>query len=169
MIGVGRRTSLGRPKVFAWSRGARPGATSLLDAQRPALIHLTLQALLRCIRLFSSDHLDETKPTALAAVGVAHDIALLDLAILLEQASDLVLSETRVNAGDEEVRSGVRCVSTAAVGGWTTIAQVRRGALFARFTLAAYRSSRPFTGSSRTLTSPSRSPTGERERSRGGG
>jgi len=34
---------------------------------------------------------------------ITHNVALLHVAVLLEQARDLALGETRVNAGDEEV------------------------------------------------------------------
>jgi hypothetical protein len=40
-------------------------------------------------------------------VGVKHDLALLDLTVLLEQASDLGLGKTGVDTGDEKVGSGV--------------------------------------------------------------
>lgn len=40
-------------------------------------------------------------------MGVKHDLALLDLTVLLEQAGDLGLGKTGVDAGDEKVGSGV--------------------------------------------------------------
>jgi hypothetical protein len=40
-------------------------------------------------------------------VGVLHDLALLDLAVLLEEASDLRLLQARVDAGHEEVGARV--------------------------------------------------------------
>jgi hypothetical protein len=40
-------------------------------------------------------------------VGVLHDLALLDLAVLLEEASDLRLLQARVDAGHEEVGTRV--------------------------------------------------------------
>jgi len=40
-------------------------------------------------------------------VGILHDLALLDLAVLLKEAADLGLLEARVDAGDEEVGAGV--------------------------------------------------------------
>jgi hypothetical protein len=40
-------------------------------------------------------------------VGIAHDLALLDLAVLLEEASDLLLSQLGVDARDEEVGTGI--------------------------------------------------------------
>lgn len=62
---MGGRTSLRGAKVFAGSRSAGTGATSLLDAQRPALVDLALQTIFSCIRLFCRDHLDEAETTAL--------------------------------------------------------------------------------------------------------
>jgi hypothetical protein len=40
-------------------------------------------------------------------VGVLHDLALLDLAVFLKEAGDLGLLQARVDAGDEEVGTGV--------------------------------------------------------------
>jgi hypothetical protein len=45
-----------------------------------------LQGLLGSVRLIRRDHLDEAEATALAGVRILHDIAFLDLAILLEEA-----------------------------------------------------------------------------------
>jgi hypothetical protein len=53
----------------------------------------TLQALFGRISLISRDHLDETKAPRLLSVRIAHDVALLDLAVLLEETCDLLLSE----------------------------------------------------------------------------
>lgn len=43
-------------------------------------------------------------------MGIAHDVALLDLSILLKEAGDLFLAESWMNAGDEEVGSSVHGV-----------------------------------------------------------
>jgi hypothetical protein len=51
-------------------------------------------------------------------VWVPHDVALLHDAILGEQISDLLLAETWVDAGDEEVGSWVDCVLVVAVLAW---------------------------------------------------
>lgn len=64
---------------------------------------LTLQTLLGGICLLSGDHLYEAKATRLLGVGVAHDVALLDFTVLLEQTCDLLLAQGGVDAGDEEV------------------------------------------------------------------
>jgi hypothetical protein len=40
-------------------------------------------------------------------VGIAHNVALLDLAILLEEASNLVFSQRGVDTSDEQVGSFV--------------------------------------------------------------
>ena len=40
-------------------------------------------------------------------MGVLHDLALLNLAILLEEAGDLSLGKFGVDTGDKEVRTGI--------------------------------------------------------------
>jgi len=40
-------------------------------------------------------------------VGVPHDVALLDVTVLLEETGDLLLSETRMYACDEKIRAWV--------------------------------------------------------------
>ena len=62
-----------------------------------------LQALLGSVCLVGGDHLDEAKPTRLLGVRVAHDVALLDLAILLEEASNLFFGQRGVDTSDEQV------------------------------------------------------------------
>jgi hypothetical protein len=66
-----------------------------------------LKAIFCGVSLIRGDHLDETKATRLLAVGIAHDLAFLDLAVFLEQPGDLSLSEFRVNAGHEEIRARI--------------------------------------------------------------
>lgn len=102
-----RLTTLGRTKVLA--RGGRTGSgtTGLLNAESAALDDLALETILGGVGHVGSDHLDEAEATRLPGVGVLHDLALLDLAILLEEAGDLGLLETGVDAGDEEVGAGV--------------------------------------------------------------
>jgi hypothetical protein len=68
---------------------------------------LTLEALLSCISLVRGDHLDETEATRLLCVRVAHNVTLLDLAILLEETGDLLLGERGMDASDEEVGARV--------------------------------------------------------------
>ena len=110
--------SLGRAEVFAGGRSTRARATSLLNAQSAAFNDLALKALLGGISLLSSDHLDEAEATGLLGVGVKHDLALLDVAILLKEASNLLLGETRVDTGHKEVGSGV---DGSIISGWATI------------------------------------------------
>lgn len=64
-----------------------------------------LQALLGSVCLVGGDHLDEAKTTRLLGVRIAHDVALLDLAILLEEASNLFFGQGGVDASDEQVGS----------------------------------------------------------------
>jgi hypothetical protein len=99
--------SLRWAEVLARGRSTRAGATSLLDAQSSAFNNLALKALLGGISLLSSDHLDETEAPGLLGVGIEHDLALLDIAILLKETSNLLLRETRVDTSHEEVRSRV--------------------------------------------------------------
>lgn len=73
-------------------------------------MNFTLQALLCGVGLVRGDHLDEAKATGLLGVRVAHDVALLNLAILLEQAADFFLRQARVDASHEEVRARVAAV-----------------------------------------------------------
>ena len=103
----GKLTTLGRAKVLARSRGAGANATCLLDVKGAALNDFAAQAFYGGVGHVGSDHLDKAKATRLAGVGILHDLALLDLAVLLKETGDLRLLETRVDAGDEEVRAGV--------------------------------------------------------------
>ena len=100
-------TSLGRAEVLARGRGSGSGATSLLNAQSAALVDFALETRLGSVGLLASDHVDETEAARLAGVGVAHNAASLDITVLLEQATDLLLSQTGVDAGNEKVGAGV--------------------------------------------------------------
>lgn len=111
------RTSLGGAKVFAGSRSARTGTAGLLDAERAAVDGLALETVLGSVGLVGCDHFDETEATRLLAVGVAHDLALLDLAVLLEHARHLGLGQTGVDTGHEEVRAGVNCTVIIDIAG----------------------------------------------------
>jgi hypothetical protein len=93
--------SLRWTKVLAGSRSTRAGTTGLLDAQGSAFNDLTLKTLLGRISLLSGDHLDETESTGLLGVRVKHDLALLDVAVLLKETSNLLLGETRVDTSHE--------------------------------------------------------------------
>lgn len=64
---------------------------------------LALETLFSCVGLVGGDHLDEAEAARLLGVRVAHDVALLDLAVLLEEARNLLLRERRVNTRDEQV------------------------------------------------------------------
>ena len=101
--------SLRWSKVLARGWGTRAGTTSLLDAQGTAFNNLTLKTILGGIGLLSGHHLDEAKATRLLAVGVKHDLALLDITVFLKETSDLLLGKTRVDTGDEEVGAWVDC------------------------------------------------------------
>jgi hypothetical protein len=77
-----------------------------------------LKTFLGSISLLSSDHLHEAETTRLFGVGIKHDLALLDITVFLEEAGNFSLSETRVNAGDEQVGAWV---DSAIILGRTTI------------------------------------------------
>lgn len=109
----GARLSLGRSKVLAGCRGTRTGSACLLDAQGTALNLLALQALLSGLGLIGCDHLDKAKSTRLLCVGVAHDLAFFNVAILLEHLGDLSFGQLGVDAGNEKV--GARVDSTVVV------------------------------------------------------
>jgi hypothetical protein len=100
-------TAFGGTEVLSGSRSARTSTASLLDAESTALNHLTLKTLLGGISLVRGDHLDEAEATRLSSVGIFHDLALLDLTVLLKEAGNLCLLEARVDTGDEEVRARV--------------------------------------------------------------
>ena len=68
---------------------------------------LSLKSVLSCIRLFRSHHLHESEATALTSMWITHNVALLDHAVLLEQARDLIFRQTWVNTSDEEVGTRV--------------------------------------------------------------
>ena len=100
-------TSLGRSEVLSRSWSPGPGASSLLNAESTTLELLALESFLGGIGLFRGSHLDKAKTARFFGVRVAHDLALLDLAILLEETVDFGLSQFGMNAGDEQVRTGV--------------------------------------------------------------
>lgn len=127
----GWRTSLGWSKVFARRRGAGTSATRLLDAQSAALDDFALQSFLCGVGFLRAHHVHESETTALAAVGIAHDVAFLNRTILLEQARDLVFAQLGVDAGHEEVRSGVGGLVVGIVLG-RVIAAPRRVSILVR-------------------------------------
>jgi len=124
-----------RTEVFARSGCSWSGSAGLLDAQSPILMDFALKTFLGGISHVRSHHLDEAEASGLPSVRVAHDIALLDVAILLEQTSDLILGKAGMDSGDEEVRAGVARVVVltllARLRRWSatvhTVAIVRRG------------------------------------------
>lgn len=77
-----------------------------------------MEALLGRISLIGSDHLDESETTGLLGMGIKHDLALLDVAIFLEETGDLLLRKARVDAGDEEVGAWV---DGTIIAGWTAL------------------------------------------------
>lgn len=119
-------TALRRTVVLARSGCAGTGTAGLLDAQRPALVDLALQTLLGSVSLLRGDHLDETEAARLLRVRVAHDVALLDFTILLEETCDLVLGQRWMNAGDEEVGALITALISF------TVARLRWGATATR-------------------------------------
>jgi len=121
----GTLASLWWTKVLARGWCTRTGTTGLLNAQGSTLNDLTLKSLLGSVGLLSSDHLYETEATGLFGVRIKHDLAFLDVTILLEETSDFLLVEARVDASDKEVGAWVdraiilsrRTTTTSAVGG----------------------------------------------------
>jgi hexokinase len=65
-------------------------------------------------------------------VWVTHDVALLDPAVLLEENSNLFLSQARVDAGDEEVGALVDVAGVAATRATTLSAVAVAAAVLAR-------------------------------------
>lgn len=116
-------TSLWWSKVLSWGWGTWTGAASLLDAQSAALNDLTLKTLLGSIGLLAGNHLDESKTTGLLGVWVKHDLALLNLTVLLEKTSDLGLGETWVDTSHEQVRPWVdgAIILTTTTGWWSAV------------------------------------------------
>lgn len=104
MLGL---TTLGRTEVLAGGRGTGTGTASLLDAESTAVNLLSLETLLGSISLVGGDHLDEAEAAGLLGVGVTHDLTLLNLAILLEEARDFRLGQARVDASDKKVGARV--------------------------------------------------------------
>ena len=112
------RTSLWWSEVFAWCWRARPSTACFLDTECATLVHLALQSVLGRVRLFRRHHLHEPETTTLASVWVSHDVALLNRAIGLEELGHIFFGEAWVDACDEEVRAGIRCVLVGAVLRW---------------------------------------------------
>jgi hypothetical protein len=113
--------SLRWAEVLARGRSTGARTTSLLNAQSTTLNNLTLQTFFGSIRLFSSNHLHESKATRLLAVRVKHDLALLDIAIFFEETSDFDLRETRMDTSDEQVGTRIDCT----IIGWRATVTLR--------------------------------------------
>lgn len=112
-------TALGGTEVLARSRRARTGTTSLLNGKGASLELLTLQAVPSSIGLIGGHEVDKAEAARLLGVRVAHDLALLDIAVLGEESGDFILAELGVDAGDEQV--GARVDGTLAVPRATTV------------------------------------------------
>jgi hypothetical protein len=110
-------TSLGGTKVFARGGRAGTGAAGLFNAERTTVDNLALKTVLSSIGLIGRDHLDEAEAARLLAVRVAHNLTLLNLAVLFKHARHLGLGQAGVDAGHEEVRSGVNCTVIIDVAG----------------------------------------------------
>jgi hypothetical protein len=123
-------TTLGGTVVLARSGSARAGATSLLNAQRPTLVDFTLKTLLGGVSLVGCDHLDEAEATGLLCVRIPHDVALLYLAVLLEETRDFFFGERGMDAGDEEVGARIAAVVIVIARSWrrTTACDVSENA-----------------------------------------
>ena len=118
-------TSLWWTEVLSWGWSTWAGTTGLLNAQSATLNYLTLETFLGSIGLLSSNHLDETETTGFFGVWVKHDLALLNITILLEETSDLLLGKTWVDAGNENVGTRVNSTvvlrwSTTTISWWAT-------------------------------------------------
>jgi hypothetical protein len=115
-------TTLRRSVILARSRSTRASTARLLDAQGSALVDFTLQTLLGSVGLIRGNHFDEAEAARLLRVWVAHDVALLDLTIFLEQTRNLLLAQTGMNTGDEEIGARVAAaIVSARLGGRTTV------------------------------------------------
>jgi hypothetical protein len=84
-----------------------------------------LKTFLGGIGLISSNHLDKAKTTRFLGVGIKHDLTFLDITVLLEETSDFLLRETRMNASNKEVGARVDCTiirrRTAIILWWATM------------------------------------------------
>lgn len=112
-------TALGGTKVLARSRRARTRATGLLNRKGASLELLALQAVPGSIGLIGSHEVDKAEAAGLLGVRVAHDLALLYIAVLGEESGDFILAQLGVDAGDKQV--GARVDGTLAVPGTTAV------------------------------------------------
>jgi hypothetical protein len=106
--GSTRAITLGGTEVLSGCRSARTAATRLLDAQGTALDDLALEALLGCVGLLGSNHVDEAEATGLLGVGVQHDRAVIDITVLLEETRNVGFGQAWVDASDEQVGAAIK-------------------------------------------------------------
>jgi hypothetical protein len=79
-------------------------------------------------------------------VGVEHDGAAFDIAVLLEETRDITLGQTRMDAGDEQIRAAVDCAffidilhASVRWGWWGSVTTVGRSAAVAIISISARR------------------------------
>jgi hypothetical protein len=132
-------------------------------------VDFTLETLFGRISLLRGDHFDEAKAARLLCVRVAHDVALLNLAILFKETRNLFLGERRMNARDEEVGTFVAAFILLVARSWrrTTVYGISEYTR-QRQNLVTYRLSRSLGDALRARESSTsrRSPRGDLLRSR---
>ena len=82
-------TALRRSKVLARSGSTRTSTAGLLNAESAAFDDFTAQTLQGSVGHVGCDHLHEAEAARLAGMGIFHDLAFLDLAVLLKKAGNL--------------------------------------------------------------------------------
>lgn len=100
-------TSLRRAKVLARRGSTGAGTTSLLDAERPTLDDLTLETILGGVSLVRGHHLDESEASGLLGMRVSHDLALVDLSVLLEDSRNFSFRQFGVDTSHKQVGARV--------------------------------------------------------------
>ena len=93
--------------VLARGWCSRAATTSFFYAQRTALYDFTLEALFSSIRLLGIYHVDKSKATRFPCVRIRHDRTAFNITILLEEAFNVGLGYTGIDACDKEVRACV--------------------------------------------------------------
>lgn len=84
---------------------------------------VTVKLLYGSVRILRRHHIDEAEATRVAAVRVADDGSILNLAVLGEEVAKLIVPERAREACDEQVCAGVPLLDGAAT------AVLRRGAM----------------------------------------
>lgn len=110
--------------ILARSGGARTVTTSLFDAQGTPFKVGTMELCDGCFSLLSESKLNEAKAAGVVRVRVAHDVSVLDFSKFLKGTNELIISNARGNAGDEEIgarilRAGVRNIASRVLS-WST-------------------------------------------------